>query len=82
MHPLSTALFLLGYGLALPIAARLTTVVGRQQRLAMRGHQAGVLLATLGWVLRGQILVAGIHVLWLIGAYAWFELKRPKLARR
>lgn len=82
VHPLSTALFLLGYGLALPIAARLATVVERQQRLAMWGHQAGVLLATLGWVLRGQILVAAIHVVWLLGAYGWFELRRPKLARR
>lgn len=75
MHPLSTALFLLGYSLALPIGARLASVVADQKRLAMWGHQAGVLLATLGWLLRGQVLVAVIHGAWLAGAYAWFGFR-------
>lgn len=78
MHPLSTALFLLGYSLAIPIATRLPAVVAGQQRLAMWGHQAGVLLAALGWLLRGQVLVATIHALWLFGAYAWFGFKTAR----
>lgn len=78
MHPLSTALFLLGYGLALPIGARLATVVAGQNRLAMWGHQAGVLLAGVGWLLRGQVLMAVIHGAWLIGASIWFGLRTPR----
>ena len=74
MHPLATALLIVGYGLAIPITTRLPTVVARQQRLAMWGHQAGILVATLGWLLRGTILVAAAHGLWLAIAYVWFEL--------
>lgn len=77
MHPLSTALFLLGYALALPIASRLPSVVARGQRLAMWGHQLGILAAALGWLLRGQVLVATAHGIWLAAAYAWFELRGP-----
>lgn len=74
MHPLSTALFLLGYALALPIASRLPTIVGRQQRLAILGHQFGVLLAAMGWLLRGQVMVAVLHGIWLAIVYGWFEI--------
>lgn len=72
MHPLSTALFLLGYALALPIATRMGAIVARQQRLALWGHQAGILTATLGWLLRGSVLVAVGHIIWLIIAQIWF----------
>lgn len=78
MHPLSTALFLLGYSLALPIGSRLPSVVAGQNRLAMWGHQTGVLLAGVGWLLRGQILMAVVHAAWLIGASVWFGLKTPR----
>lgn len=78
MHPLSTALFLLGYALAIPIAGRLPAVVARRNRLAMWGHQTGILFVTLGWLLRGRVLVAVAHMIWLVIAYAWFEVKnRP-----
>lgn len=75
MHPLSTALFLLGYALAIPIAGRLPSIVARQQRLAIWGHQVGILFASLGWLLRGQVLVAFAHMVWLAVVYAWFEVK-------
>jgi hypothetical protein len=69
---LSTALFLLGYALAIPITLKMSVVVERQNRLALVGHQAGIMIATLGWILRGAIFVAVGHVLWLFIAYAWF----------
>ncbi|MGI9596474.1 MAG: hypothetical protein ACR2QK_09955 [Acidimicrobiales bacterium] len=81
MHPLSTALFVLGYGLAIPIAGRLPTIVAGQQRLAMWGHQAGILLAAIGWLLRGQVLIAFAHLIWLVIAYVWFEVKSPRRKR-
>ena len=80
VHPLATALLLLGYGLALPIAARLSTVVAKGNRLAIWGHQLGMLVAALGWLFRGQVLVAAAHGLWLALAYTWFEVKSPRRA--
>ncbi len=77
MHPLSTALFLLGYALALPIAAKMSSVVERQNRLALFGHQAGIMIATLGWLFRGSIFVAVGHIAWLFVAYGWFTFFGP-----
>lgn len=74
---MSTALFILGYALALPIAAKMTTIVERQNRLAILGHQIGIMLATLGWILRGAVFVAIAHGLWLAIAYAWFTYLGP-----
>lgn len=81
MHPISTALFLVGYGLALPIATRLPTVVANQSRLAIWGHQFGLLIAALGWVLRGGILVAVLHLAWMAIASVWFGFS-PLVRRR
>jgi hypothetical protein len=81
VHPLSTALFLLGYALAVPIVSRLPGIIARQQRLAMWGHQLGVLLAASGWLLRGQVAVALIHGVWLVVAYSLFEVLGSRAAR-
>ncbi|MEM7273245.1 MAG: hypothetical protein AAF547_09220 [Actinomycetota bacterium] len=78
MHPVSTAFFLLGYGLSLPIATRLAAVVAGQHRLAMWGHQLGMVLAAVGWLLRGQVLVGVGHILWMTGAGIWFRLRQPR----
>lgn len=80
MHPVSTALFLVGYGLAVPIAFRMSTVVARQHRLAVWGHQLGVLTATLGWIIRGGIAVAVIHLAWMALVATWFGFQ-PLVAR-
>lgn len=72
MHPLSTVLFLAGYGLALPLTGRLTTIVAGQQRLAFAGHQVGVMIAMLGWLLRGSFVVAIIHAVWVVAARLWY----------
>lgn len=81
MNPVSTALFLVGYGLALPIGSRLKAVAVEQHRLAMLGHQVGVIVATLGWVVRGAMFMAFLHLLWLVGAGIWFSFA-PRLTRR
>jgi hypothetical protein len=81
VHPISTALFLVGYGLALPIASRLPTVVANQVRLAIWGHQLGMLIAALGWVMRGGILVAVIHLAWMALVSVWFGFS-PLVRRR
>ncbi|MEL6981751.1 MAG: hypothetical protein AAFO29_04940 [Actinomycetota bacterium] len=81
MHPISTALFLVGYGLALPIASRLATVVANQIRLAIWGHQLGMLIAALGWVMRGGVLVAVIHLAWMAFVGVWFGFA-PMVRRR
>jgi galactitol-specific phosphotransferase system IIC component len=72
VHPVSTALFLLGYGLAMPIMFRLIHVIAVQHRLAFLGHQIGMVLALLGWALRGRVLMAIIHGIWLIATRIWF----------
>lgn len=73
MHPLTTILFLLGYALALPVAARMPQVVAQQHRLALTGHQVGVATATLGWLVRGSIVIVVIHVAWMVGVRLWFS---------
>jgi hypothetical protein len=74
VHPVSTALFLVGYGLALPIGMRLGWVVRSQHRLALTGHQIGVGIAVVGWLLRGSIGLVIAHVAWLVAARIWFAL--------
>ena len=65
-------MFFVGYLLAVPIALRMTSVVARQHRMALTGHQAGVGIATIGWLTRGAFIVALIHVAWMIGVRLWF----------
>ena len=77
MHPVSTALFLLGYGLALPIGAKLPVIIRQQRRVALAGHQIGVIIALCGWVLRGSLAMAVFHFLWLIVARLWFRYGAP-----
>lgn len=72
MHPLSTVLFLAGYGLALPLAARLSAIIAARQRLAFAGHQVGVVVALIGWLARGSIVMALLHVVWAVAARIWF----------
>jgi len=74
MHPVSTALLILGYALALPIGFRLARVVNNGQRLAFTGHQFGMILAAGGWALRNSLAIAGGHVLWVIGTRIWYEV--------
>jgi hypothetical protein len=74
VHPVSTALFLLGYGLSLPIVFRLTRIIATQNRLAFAGHQVGMAMALVGWAVSGRVLMAVIHGAWLIGARIWFGL--------
>lgn len=83
MHPLSTVLFIAGYGLALPLAGRLGTIVAGQQRLAFAGHQIGVVVALLGWLVRGSFVMATLHAVWVVGARLWYatrERRRPTTA--
>ncbi len=66
-------LFLLGYSLAIPIGLRMVSIVAAQQRLAVIGHQVGVVFALVGWLLRGSVVIALIHVAWLVGVRLWFQ---------
>ncbi len=77
MHPLSTALFILGYALLLPIAFKMSTVVERQNRLALYGHQIGVVIVILGWAFRGAVFVAIGHGVWLVLVHLWFTYLGP-----
>lgn len=66
-------MFFVGYLLALPIALRMSSVVAKQHRMAFTGHQAGVALATIGWLTRGAFVIALIHVAWIVGVRIWFS---------
>lgn len=74
MHPVSTILFLFGYALTLPALTRLVAVMNERQRLPFAGHQLGMGVALIGWLLRGRWLIAGLHLTWMIGARVWFAL--------
>lgn len=77
MHPLSTALFVLGYALALPVIARLGRVRASGNRFAIIGHQVGMIVALLGWALRGSVALTLFHVVWIVGIRIWFGNDRP-----
>ena len=72
MHPLSTALLLIGYGLSLPIGAKLPAVVHSRHRIALVGHQLGVLIVTGGWLLAGRTVIAVAHASWFVVVRVWF----------
>jgi hypothetical protein len=73
VNPIALLLVILGYGLAFPIGTKMLTVVRTENRLAFTGHQAGVLIATLGWVIAGRGLLVWPHLLWLLIASIWFN---------
>lgn len=79
MHPLSTVLLLLGYGLSMPIGLKLSDVVGRQNHLALLGHQAGLIVVIAGWVMAGRSLVAVAHAVWmaLVRVWYWYGARTP-----
>jgi hypothetical protein len=68
VHPASTALLLLGYAMALPVLARFGRVLRGRHRMALFGHQIGMLLAASGWMLNRQTVLALLHLLWAITA--------------
>lgn len=72
MHPLSTALILLGSALAVPVALKFGAVARNGNRLAFVGHQTGVLVSLGGWLLSGRIWVGLIYALWFAAAQGWF----------
>lgn len=67
--------------MALPLVARITTIVANQQRLAFAGHQAGVLVALVGWLARGAYVMAFIHALWAVAARIWYSSAERRRAR-
>lgn len=70
MHPISTLLLLVGYGLAIPLLLRARTLTGRFRRLGLVGHQLGVLVAALGWAVRSRPVLAVAHLVWAMVARA------------
>gem|GEM_PF-6448044 len=72
MHPISTALMLVGYFLAVPIITRIFIVVKQQQRIVLAAHQLGIILATAGWILKGNYPIAAIHIIWMVLLKIWF----------
>ncbi len=78
MHPLSTIMLVLGYFAAIPLATQIVSIVMKQRRIAMVGHQAAFLVVALGWTLRKWVYVALIHGMWLVGTRLWFEIIRRR----
>ncbi len=52
---------------------KIGTVVRKQNRLAMLGHQFGLLIAGLGWIVGGRPQLIWIHLLWAVAAIVWFN---------
>ena len=68
MNPVALALFLAGYGFALPVLTRWNRLPAKYKAHALTGHQFGIMLAAVGWLVRGRALIAGVHIAWLIVA--------------
>jgi hypothetical protein len=73
VNPIGIALLLVGYGLVVPIATKMNRVVRTQNRLALTGHQIGILVVCLGWMVGGRVPLIWIHLLWAIVAVIWFN---------
>lgn len=73
MNPIGIALLLVGYTLVVPIASRMRHVVQSQNRLALSGHQLGILVVCLGWTVGGRVPLIWIHLLWAVVAVIWFN---------
>lgn len=69
-------LFLLGYALAVPVALRFAKVATAQKSIGLLGHQLGVIIAGIGWALRGKLIIVGLHVVWLVVAKIWFSMAK------
>ena len=68
MHPVSTLLLVIGYGLALPVALRAGRIPTRLRRLGLAGHQMGMIIAALGWAVRSNVVLAVVHLVWALVA--------------
>ncbi len=67
-------LFLLGYGLAIPVLFRFSTIIEKRNSLGLFGHQLGVIIAGIGWALRGKLIVMLLHLVWIVVAKIWFSM--------
>lgn len=63
---------MLGYGLALPIIARLTMLKAKRSRVGIFGHQIGMTIAMIAWAVRGRPTMVVLHLAWMIGVRIWF----------
>ena len=40
--------------------------------ISLVGHQLGMMIAAVGWLFRGNVIVAIAHLLWVAFASVWF----------
>ena len=78
MNPGAVVLLLLGYGLAIPIGARITHLPIKRLRVAVVGFQIGAILAGLGWALRSSPWMAVLHIAGAVGARLYLNAKLRK----
>ncbi len=81
MNPIALVLLLIGYVLTVPIASRMKRVVESQNRLAMSGHQFGIGIICVGWVVGGRAPLIWLHILWAVAAIIWFNWYGGKSAK-
>ncbi len=79
VNPIGIALLLVGYGLVVPIASKIRTVVTSQNRVALAGHQVGILIVCVGWLVGGRAPLIWIHLLWAVIAVIWFNWTATRL---
>lgn len=72
MNPLALLLVMLGYSLAIPIGSKLPEVIRTKNKLALTGHQIGVIIAGGGWLLGARTALAWVHLIWLLVASIWY----------
>jgi hypothetical protein len=73
VNPIGIALLLVGYLLVVPVATKMRHVVENQNRLALSGHQFGILVVCLGWMVGGRVQLIWVHLLWAVVAVVWFN---------
>lgn len=78
VNPVALLLVVVGYGLAIPVATQLPKVVRTGNRLALTGHQIGVSVAAVGWLIGGRTPLLWLHLLWLLAAAIWFNWRNPR----
>jgi hypothetical protein len=74
----STALFAVGYPVAIVVIARWVPVVREQRRAWFVAHQLAVAAIVAGWALRQRWPAASVNAAWFVVAAVWYVSRRPR----
>lgn len=74
--PVDTALFAVGYPLAVGVITRFAPIVRRRRAGWLAAHHVAMTAIIAGWALRGEATGVAINTAWLAGSSLWYAAGR------